>query len=76
MRTTMLVEFMDQFLTFLNFLTRCLGISRVQHEPFALTHGTKLFFGQRRSWVDGLESFELLFEAFGVRMTWKGIFGT
>lgn len=32
---------------------------------------TQLFLGYRRSWVKELECFELVFEAFGVSMTWK-----
>lgn len=37
--------------------------------------GTQLFLGCRRSWVSGFECFELVFEAFGVSMTWKDICG-
>lgn len=47
----------------------------MENETFMLMCGTKLFLGYSRCWINGFECFELVFEAFGVSMTWKDVCG-
>lgn len=53
----------------------CWYLPGVEDQSFVLMCGTKLFLGYRGSWINGFECFELVFEAFGVSVTWKDIYG-